>query len=69
VSLKLLSRGERDHKIDSKDLPGNNLLRIQVFGEIAKNLLQPRPFFELMFDTRLDVLHILFHRSQVLFPL
>jgi hypothetical protein len=39
ASLKLLSRGERYHKIDGKDLPRDNVLRLQVPREITKNLL------------------------------
>jgi hypothetical protein len=39
ASLKLLSRGERDHEVDGSDLSGDDGLRAQVFGEIAKNLL------------------------------
>jgi hypothetical protein len=34
-----LSRGERDHEVDSSDLPSDDGLRTNIFREIAKNLL------------------------------
>jgi len=59
ASLKLLSRGECDHEIDSKDLSSHDGLGTMVFREITKDLLKLCPFFELMFNDNIDIFYII----------
>jgi hypothetical protein len=66
VDLRLLSRGERGHGIDSKYLPRYNVLRAQVFREIAEELLYPHPLLQLVLKRRLGIFCILaLRRIQV----
>jgi hypothetical protein len=55
AGLKLLSSGERGHGVESMYLPGGNVLRASVFGEVAEELLRSHPFFELVLNSRLGI--------------
>jgi hypothetical protein len=59
--------GERNKKINGGDLPRDDALGAQVLEEVAKNLLQVCPFYELVLNNRLvDVL--LLNSRLVLLP-
>jgi hypothetical protein len=62
AGLRLLSRSERGHSVDGKYLPGDNVLRAQVFREIAEELLDRHPLCELVLNRRLRVFCILIVR-------
>ena len=67
--LKLLPGGERGHGIDSKDLPGDKVLRTQILREIAEQLLYSRPFFKLVLDNGLEIFCLLFYHRLIQVPL
>jgi hypothetical protein len=69
AGLELLSSGERGHGVDSTYLPGDNVLRGQVFGEVAEELLNPYPFFELVLNGRLGNFCLLLYHRLIPVPL